>query len=253
MNLHLDIRGYGRPLVFFHGWGFDHKVWLQLATSIASQYQLCLVDLPGYGLSSPMHWDLFKKLLLQQLPERFALVGWSMGGLFATRLAIEEPRRVTHLINISSSPRFIKEESWPGIDKTVFEDFFANLARDLQQTIKQFVNLQLKNQSYQHDNQQGLELTSLHAGLQILADWDLREPLHYFAKPACFMFGRLDAITPRTIMGVMQKIYPHFDYVMFAKAAHMPFLSHQEEFITVLKEILRNSSEDNLKMANGRI
>jgi pimeloyl-[acyl-carrier protein] methyl ester esterase len=239
MNLHLDIRGQGKPLVFFHGWGFDHKVWLPLAESLASQYQLYLVDLPGYGLSSPMGWDLFKQLLLKQLPECFALAGWSMGGLFATRLAIEEPGRVTHLINISSSPRFIKEENWPGVDKTIFADFFANLARDRQQTIKQFVNLQLKNQPYRHYNQQGLELNSLRAGLQILADWDLREPLYYFAKPACFMFGRLDAITPRTIMGVMEKIYPHFDYVLFAKAAHMPFFSHQEEFITVLKKTLQ--------------
>lgn len=238
MTLHIEIRGKGEPLVFFHGWGFDHKIWLQLAHAIGNQYQLYLVDLPGFGLSPLMSWDVFKRNLLQQLPSSFSLVGWSMGGLFATRLAIEEPTRLKQLITISSSPRFIKDVGWPGVDKTVFEGFFTNLTSDPQQVISEFVQLQLKNQSYQYHNQQMPSPLSLQTGLRILADWDLREPLRYFDKPACFIFGRLDAITPRTTMAVMQKSYPQFEYLMFTKAAHMPFLSHQDEFITVLGRLL---------------
>lgn len=239
MNLHITVIGKGFPLVFFHGWGFDHKIWLQLASHISSEYQLYLVDLPGFGLSSPMSWNRFKQQLDQLLPEHFALAGWSMGGLFATRFAIEEPTRVTKLINISSSPRFIKEKGWPGVEKHVFNHFFVNLATDPQLTISEFIGLQLKNHRYQYQNELMPDPVSLKEGLQILADWDLREPLHSFTRPSYFLFGRLDAITPRTTMAAMQKLYPQFEYLMFAKAAHMPFLSDQNEFITVLKDILR--------------
>lgn len=186
-----------------------------------------------------MSWELFKQNLAHQLPAQFALAGWSMGGLFATRFALEEPTRVTKLINISSSPYFIKEKTWPGIEKQAFEQFFANLITDPQLTITEFINLQLRNNNYQYQNKLIPNPASLKEGLQILANWDLREPLHSLTRPAYFLFGHLDAITPRTTMAAMQKLYPQFNYLMFAKAAHMPFLSDQDEFLTVLQDILR--------------
>ncbi|ARH00147.1 alpha/beta fold hydrolase [Legionella micdadei] len=238
MNLHVIIKGQGRPLVLFHGWGFDHNIWLQLAHQIDREYQLFLVDLPGFGLSSQMSWEIFKQNLLKYLPQQFSVVGWSMGGLFATRLAIEEPNRVIRLVNIASSPRFIKEQDWPGVEQAVFEQFFMNLATSPRQTITEFIGLQLKDQTYRCTNTPMPDATSLKKGLEILKNWDLREQLHSYTKPAYFLFGRLDAITPRSTMAVMQKIYPQFRYFMFAKAAHMPFLSHENEFIALLKDIL---------------
>lgn len=239
MNLHIDIRGKGWPLVLLHGWGFDHKIWLQLADLIGKKFRLYLVDLPGFGLSPLVPWGTFKESLLQQLPEQFAIAGWSMGGLFATRLALEASERVTHLLNITSSPRFIKENDWPGVEQSIFDGFFKNLTADPQGTITQFVGLQLKNQNYEYSQTLMPAPTSLQAGLNVLANWDLREPLRFFTKPTCFMFGHLDAITPRTTMAIMQKIYPNFDYVMFARAAHMPFMSHQDEFIKILEHLIQ--------------
>ncbi|MBA3535233.1 MAG: alpha/beta fold hydrolase [Tatlockia sp.] len=236
MNLHIEKKGNGQPLVFFHGWGFDSRIWLELAKAIENRYQLYLVDLPGFGLSSYMEWELFKHKLLLELPDFFTIAGWSMGGLLAMRLALEEPQRITHLISISSSPRFIKENHWPGVDKTVLSNFLENLSKDPQTIIAQFVDLQLPKQSC-YQNQHMPELASLRTGLEILSEWDFRKSLANFDKPACFMFGRLDAITPRTTMAAMQKIYPNYDYVMFSKAAHMPFLSHQDEFITALDSV----------------
>ncbi|CDZ78414.1 Pimelyl-[acyl-carrier protein] methyl ester esterase [Legionella massiliensis] len=241
MNLHIEIKGQGFPLVLFHGWGFDHRIWLDLASALAKDYQLYLVDLPGFGMSPLMSWEKFKEKLLRQLPPDFAIAGWSMGGLFATRLALEEQQRVSHLVNIASSPRFIKEKSWPGVDKAIFDNFFRNLAIDPGETISQFVTLQLGKQPNRYQNQHMPETASLKAGLDILASWDLREELHQFKKPACFMFGRLDAITPRVTMTAMQKMYPTFDYVMFNKAAHMPFLSHQDEFLTILEQFFNET------------
>lgn len=238
MNLNIKTRGKGPALVFFHGWGFDHKIWRDVAVILEKTYTLYLVDLPGFGVSSQMTWEQFKHGLLQQLPQEFTVIGWSMGGLYATRLAIETPARVNHLVNIASSPRFIKEPDWPGVDKLVFDVFLSNLTVNPQQTISEFIRLQLKNQTYEYDNHLLPNTSSLEIGLKILAEWDLREPLHAFSRPASYLFGRLDAITSRATMPTMQKIYPSFNYVMFAKAAHMPFLSHQDEFIATLENLL---------------
>jgi pimeloyl-[acyl-carrier protein] methyl ester esterase len=199
-----------------------------------------LVDLPGFGLSPYMTWDSFKEMLLQQLPEQFALVGWSMGGMFATRLAIETPHRVTHLINVASSPRFIQDAHWPGVDQHIFNLFYQQINDHPSQTLEQFIALQLQGQAgHSHIlNPQVTNLTGLHGGLDVLIHWDLRDALTTLQLPALYMFGRLDSITSRRTMAIMQTLYPQFDYVMFPKAAHVPFLSHPAEFITTLRGFL---------------
>ena len=230
MNLTINSLGQGTPLVFFHGWGFDHSIWSPLARSIGDRFTVYLVDLPGFGQSDAMDWELFKSLLLKQLPEHFAVVGWSMGGLFATRLAIEEQLRVTHLLNVGTSPRFLKDGEWPGVEKNILETFFRNLSENPKQTIEEFVGLQLQKSDYQHVENAIPSMEGLEKGLQVLADWDLRGPLHNLKIPVCYIFGRLDSITPRATLKAMQQVYQSFEYIMFNKAAHIPFLTHPAEF-----------------------
>ncbi len=236
---HIQIQGKGKgtPLVLFHGWGFDSQIWHPLLPELTNRYQLYLVDLPGFGLTPNMQWEAFKPALLKCLPKKFALLGWSMGGLMATRLAIEEPEHITHLINVTSSPYFIRQVEWPGVVTQVFNDFYQALASNPQQTLQEFITLQLQGQKIFSGHPPSLH--GLREGLDLLMTWDLRQNLTQLNHPVCYMFGRLDAIVPRTTMITMQTIYPHFHYTMFPKAAHAPFLSHTDEFITALEEFLQ--------------
>lgn len=236
MSIHIQKYGKGFPIVFFHGWGFNSQVWLPLVSHLALNYQLILVDLPGAGFTHKMDWDVFKEILLKQLPQEFAVVGWSMGGLYAMRLGLEEPMRTKYLVNVTSSPKFLLDELWSGISVNVFAKFYQQLVQDPHNTLKEFIELN-KVQLLEHaerfiPNQwctQGLQF-----GLNILETWDLREKLHQFTNPCCFMFGRLDPIVPINTMNVMQQNYPNFHYLLFKHAAHMPFYSHQDLFITEL-------------------
>lgn len=238
-KIHLEQYGKGLPLVLFHGWGFDSQIWLPLIPQLEQIYQVILVDLPGFGLTSMMGWEIFKEKLLVELPDQFALAGWSMGGLYASRLAIEEPERIIRLINITSSPRFITDDSWPGVTKEVFTNFYNNLSSDLNATLEEFIALQLKKSNVPFTLGKPPSAEGLKSGLYILDHWDLREALTHVTLPVCFMFGRLDPITPVKTMTAMQLNYPDFNYVLFKKAAHMPFLSHTEAFITELKGFIQ--------------
>ena len=142
------------------------------------------------------------------------------------------------LVNVTSSPCFIKNAPWPGVEKTILNTFLEDLTRNSQQTLEQFIALQLQNYDYQASSMSSPSLEGLEQGLDILANWDLRERLPTLQCPTCYMFGRLDSIVPRTTMNTMQKIYPDFDYVMFNKAEHIPFLTHQAQFIKELEEYL---------------
>ncbi|MGL5741315.1 MAG: alpha/beta fold hydrolase [Legionella sp.] len=241
MKINLTKYGNGFPIVFFHGWGFDSQIWLSLRPQLQDNYQLILVDLPGFGCSSLMEWDDFKETLINQLPQKFIVLGWSLGGLYAMRLATEVPDKIEHLINVTSSPRFVLDELWPGVSQDVFKRFYKRLSVDFEATLNEFLELQglsikeeLNYKPHQLTSAAGLEL-----GMKILETWDLRQELKQFKKPASFMFGRLDPIVSVRTMNCMQQTYPDFNYVLFKRAAHMPFLSHPQLFIEELKGLIQ--------------
>ena len=162
-----------------------------------------------------------------------------MGVILATKLALEEGR-VTHLVNITSSPYFIKEDNWPGVKLKVFNNFYNNLASNHQQTLIEFVRLQLQGEEQNEIKIANIsKLDGLKSGLDLLAICDLRESLLQLKIPVLYMFGRLDAVTPWKTMIAMQELYPNFNYFLFDNAAHVPFLSHKEGFKNLLEDFLQ--------------
>lgn len=241
MKININKYGEGFPIVFFHGWGFDSRVWLPLIPRLLPHYQLILIDLPGFGYTPVMDWFFFKEHLLSQLPEQFALIGWSMGGVYALRLAIENPDRVSYLINVASSPRFLLDKSWPGVSMDVFKKFHQELVRDPKAILNDFLKLQglsinerLNYVPNKLPSSEGLAL-----GLNVLETWDFREELKHLAQSSFFIFGRLDPIVPVNVMQCMQHAYPQFNYALFNRAAHMPFLSHSDLFIEEIQRFIQ--------------
>lgn len=236
LKAHVTRNGAGYPLVLFHGWGFDSQVWNPILPMLTEHYDVYCVDLPGFGLSPFMDWSAFQCSVLNQLPETFAVLGWSLGGLVATRFAIEAPSRVTHLINLASSPHFVADSQWPGIPKENLQTFYQRLKHDPERVLSEFMALQLPGQinlGYAPPTIEGLQ-----AGLDCLLLWDFRMDLNRLQIPGLYLFGRLDAIIPQKTMHVMQLQHPKFSYVMVSKAAHALFISHRDVCIASIREFL---------------
>ncbi|MCX7114902.1 MAG: alpha/beta fold hydrolase [Gammaproteobacteria bacterium] len=237
MTLKIETHGNGAvPMVFFHGWGFDSQIWqpiIPLLTPFATVY---LVDLPGYGYSDHISWDAFVATLSQRLPPACYAVGWSLGGAYAMRLALEAPLLVKQFIAISASPKFIAEAQWPGITAEAFDTFMSQFAQNPEKTLTDFLKLQAPHRAHLSIGRQA-SVTALEEGLAILKSWDAREALKTLNKGA-FVFGRLDAIVPATTHDSVKAQYPQFDYLLLNDAAHAPFLSHSERVVAYLKCII---------------
>lgn len=105
-------RGRGSPLVMLTGTGSTMAEWdPALLRLLARDHRLILFDYPGVGLSGPWHGRSFDSLAAAsaglmdaiRLPKA-DLLGWSMGGFIAQRLAIGHPARVSHLILAGTNP-----------------------------------------------------------------------------------------------------------------------------------------------------
>ncbi len=241
-QIHITQTGHGTPLLLLHGWGFDHSIWRPILSDLNKKYTVYRVDLPGFGQTPCMPFDDFKTNLFDILPAKIALLGWSMGGLIATRLALEHPERITCLINISASPCFVASDNWPGISANNLDAFYQGLRDNPKATLENFIRLQLpKKIPYVLETPHPFNLEGLESGLEILKTWDFREKITQLKQPTSYLFGRLDSITPAKTMSAMQTSYPGVHCELIRGAGHAPFLSHPEAFLTFLNQFIENN------------
>jgi pimeloyl-ACP methyl ester carboxylesterase len=105
-------RGRGAPLAMLIGTGSTMAEWdPALLRLLARHHRLILFDYPGVGLSGPWRGDSFDSLadatagLMRAIGvPRADVLGWSMGGFVAQRLAIDHPGRVSQLILAGTNP-----------------------------------------------------------------------------------------------------------------------------------------------------
>ncbi len=105
-------RGTGPPLLMLIGTGSTMAEWdPALLRILARDHRLILMDYPGVGMSGPWRGKSFSSLartavhLLDHLEiSSAAVLGWSMGGFVAQRIAIEHPERASALILAGTNP-----------------------------------------------------------------------------------------------------------------------------------------------------
>lgn len=253
--LHLQIIGKGHPLIMLHGWGWHSGIWQPLIPQLAEKFQLFLFDLPGMGKSSVLTEDYsienIAALLLDAAPDNATWLGWSLGGMIAWYIAIHYPERVSRLITVGSSPKFISAENWPGVAPHVLEKFSRLLIADYQQTLQDFLELQLRGAPQRDELLPELKkqiaatssnhVPALLGGLEILRTLDLRADLNKMQCRSLHMFGSHDTLVPVGVVDQIQTLMSSVqtEYEIFRRAGHMPFLSQAGNF---LKKLLGTGS-----------
>ncbi|MCR1315556.1 pimeloyl-ACP methyl ester esterase BioH [Enterobacter soli] len=234
-------------LVLLHGWGLNAEVWHCVSEELASHFTLHLVDLPGFGRShgyQAMSLDEMAQQVLDAAPQNAIWLGWSLGGLVASQIALTHPERVQALVTVASSPCFSARDAWPGIKPDVLAGFQQQLSEDFQRTVERFLALQTMGTETARQDARTLKNTVLslpmpdvevlNGGLEILKTVDLREPLSTLALPHLRIYGYLDGLVPRKVVPLLDTLWPQSESHVVAKAAHAPFISHPAEFCSAL-------------------
>jgi pimeloyl-[acyl-carrier protein] methyl ester esterase len=253
MRLHGESRGEGAPLVLLHGWAMNLRVFDDLVAALAPARRVIALDLPGHGCSAwragltpadTVEW------LLDELPERCALLGWSLGGQLALRIAARAPARISRLVLVAGTPKFIAGPDWPhGLDATMLAQFAASVDADPARTVDEFLKLQVRGSSAAAATLRRLRAAlerhgsalpaALAAGLAQLASEDLRELARGLALPALLVCGQQDRITPPAATHALAQALPGARVLELRRAGHAPFLSHLETLLPELQSFLQ--------------
>lgn len=243
--LHLNIIGKGPPLILLHGWGWHSGIWSPLIPYLADKFQLFIPDLPGFGkspaLTNSYTFESIVPYLFERVPPKATWLGWSLGGLFAWWVAIHYPEKVSRLITVATSPKFVSEKNWSGIPVSTLEKFSLNLTNNCNTTLNDFLVLQLRGSSNQETRLTELQrqfispnISALLGGLELLRTTDLRADLNKVAIPSLHIFGSLDKIVPVSVVNYLQPLLMNGNCEVMQRTGHVPFLTQQERFLACL-------------------
>jgi pimeloyl-[acyl-carrier protein] methyl ester esterase len=251
MSLHIEKIGQGEALVMIHGWGMHSGMWMQARDLLSQHFELHLVDLPGMGYSKNL--DIYNlhsvaEEIAEAIPNNAYVLGWSLGGLIATKVALITP--IKKLILVGSTPCFVARDDWQqGMPSDVFESFFAGALQDYQGTMNKLLALIAMGSgnarattkmlrealSFRPEpNQQGLL-----GALDILRTGDLRADLPSIETPSLLIHGVLDKLASLSAAEWTAKALPNSELIALPNAAHEPFISHPELFTQKVTEFLR--------------
>ncbi|MGQ4276786.1 pimeloyl-ACP methyl ester esterase BioH [Pseudidiomarina sp. E22-M8] len=247
-----DVSGTGADIVVLHGWGLNATIWTPIQAELAALGRLTRIDLPGYGESpwptaQPISFAKLCELTRSALPERCHLIGWSLGGLVATQIALDEPERIQSLTTVASSPYFpAQAPDWPGIEPSILSQFGKQLSKDFRRTVERFLALQSLGSPHAKQDVKIIKewlfskpmasVDVLDAGLDMLAQVDLRGELNRLAMPFFRIYGRLDALVPSALAEHVERLAPDSPYFIAPQCSHAPFISDPDAFMQAWQE-----------------
>ena len=244
MSIWTSTQGAGEDIVVIHGWGMNANVWQTLLPRLTPSFRVTAIDLPGFGDSQQLTLadsiDGVCEQLSTVIPPNCHLLGWSMGGLIATQLALSHPHQVKSLATVASSPYFIETADWPGIKPKLLNQFHQQLAQDFSKTIERFMAVQAMGSPHAKQlikqvrewvfEKPLANKASLENGLRLLEQTDLRPALASVSQPFARFYGRLDALVPAAAIDRINQLAPASQCQRFDQCAHTPFISATDEF-----------------------
>ena len=243
-------------MVLIHGWGMTGNIWTEIAKSLSKKFELHILDLPGMGRSGliePYSMDEIVDQIYLNTPNNSIILGWSMGGQIAIKLAVKYSDFINNLILISTTPCFIKRKGWSyAVDDKNLIEFATQLTKSRKKTILNFLALQLLGtegshkiiNDLKHDfiNNENENYKGLVPALKLLRSVDLRLLVSKVKIPSLIISGGKDKLTPYEASLWMQKKIVNSKIENIETASHIPFISHKNTVLNLVNNFLESNS-----------
>ena len=249
------------PLVLLHGWGVNAEIWNPILDELKSQYDVTVLDFPGYGNASDYNGsyslDAITTEVLAHAPKKANWVGWSLGATVAMSAAISQPDRIDKLQLISPTPCFTNRPDWNlGTAIEPFENFADEFEQNFDKAIGKFLLLQVLTndrsktgpaRSLVRELKKLLLLSTqpsdqtLRGGLEILHQTDLRTRIAELDIETQIVAGQDDHVVPVDASQFLFDQLPNRHSMHRFETGHLPFLQDSGKYIEVLNQFLRPS------------
>ena len=251
--LHHQVLGRpdGPALVFINSLGSDFRIWQDVAPAFLESCRVVLYDKRGHGLSdappAPYTLDDHTSDLLALLDrlgiESAALVGLSVGGMIAQRMAVRAPRRVRALALCCTAARIGTAETWAeriaavergGIEaivEAVLQRWFTPLFRETRpDDCAGWRNMLVRTPAHGY------------AGTcAAIRDADLTADAARIAAPTLCVAGDQDGSTPADLVRGTADLIPGARFELIGSAGHIPCVEQPAVLARLIGHHLREA------------
>jgi len=257
------------PIVLLHGWGCGSASWAPIVDSLSELAEVQTIDLPGFEELALERRSIdalsvtnLVAAIVKLLPPRCVLMGWSLGGMLATKIASQYPERISSLVTLATNVSFVASEHWPtAMHADTFAQFRAGFVENKVFSLKRFMALVAQNDEREKVVLKGLrallkdqtpnELWLDH--LDILASIENRKNFSELAVPGLHLLGECDGLVPSDCAAKMKKLNVKQSIVMLPGTGHAPHWSSPASVVGQLRTFLETQKFhlDKMKVAKS--
>jgi pimeloyl-ACP methyl ester carboxylesterase len=256
------IDGDGPPVVLLHGIGRSLEDWAEQHELLADQFRVCSVDLPGFGesdlLTEPYSLLALARSVLDfldaiDLREPAHLVGNSLGGAVAMRLAVDAPDRVRSLTLVDSAGfgrevtialrllairplgEFLLRRPNRTNARRVVRGLFYDPAFVTEERIEHALKLARRPDGALAMLGTGRSLGTFRG---VRPEWraELLELVAAGSVPTLIVWGDRDLILPVAHLAAARRLLPNARTHLFPDTGHMPQIERAKEFHDLVVE-----------------
>jgi 4,5:9,10-diseco-3-hydroxy-5,9,17-trioxoandrosta-1(10),2-diene-4-oate hydrolase len=252
MRVHYVEAGAGAPVFLLHGVGSSMVAWRENILPLAKHYRVIAVDLPGHGDSDKpdIPYTLpnatrFMCWLLDAFGlERAHLVGESLGGMIALRLALDHPERLDRVVAVGPAGLgrdvgwVIRWVSMPVVGEIVVHP----TARRMKYLVKKFFyadrrsDIELAEEMARVRASPGAQMALLKMVRWGVTPFGLRSrammapELPHLRVPTMLVWGENDAISPVEHGYKAQALNPGLRLEVYPECGHWAQMERAEHF-----------------------
>ncbi|HZU11266.1 MAG TPA: alpha/beta fold hydrolase [Chloroflexota bacterium] len=208
------VAGEGEPVLLLHGLSGSTRWWRPVVPALAERYRLYLLDLPGFG--SRRHrvpWRPFNEVSAWIVSWMDAVgigpahvVGHSMGGALAVRLAVDTPQRVQRLVLVDAAV-------------VPISPYLPGYALPFTRAVRRLAPAFLPVLAF--DAIRAGPRTLRRAAVDLLQQ-DLRPDLGRVQAPTLIIWGAEDTLVPLPVGRLLRDEIPQARLVVLPHAGHVP-------------------------------
>ncbi|MFE4214938.1 alpha/beta fold hydrolase [Streptomyces sp. NPDC056844] len=256
-NVSLTGHADAPVLLLAHGFGCDQNMWRLVVPTLAESYRVVLFDYVGSGRADPSAWDERRYSSLEgyaldvlEVCEELDLrdvtfVGHSVSAMIGVLAAAKAPQRISRLVMVAPSPRYIDEDGYRG-------GFSAEDIDELLESLESnYLGWSAAMAPVIMDNAErpelGQELTAsfcatdpdmarVFARTTFLSD--SREDLKTVTVPTLVLECRQDVIAPREVGAYIRAAIPGSRLVTLEATGHCPQLSAPQATARAMADFL---------------
>ncbi|KKR51568.1 MAG: hydrolase alpha/beta domain protein [Candidatus Levybacteria bacterium GW2011_GWC1_40_19] len=241
-SVYYQETGSGRPLILLHGWGQDVSSFWGLVPLLKNKFRLYLIDLPGFGRSElpkksftvQDYADVIKKFIKQKKLEKPIVLGHSLGGRVAIKLASSNPNLIDKLIlegaaGIKPKQGLLKIGAY--IPAKIFRFLIPNIFN---------LKTKIRHKFYKVIGSDYINAGPLRETLKNILAEDLTQDLKKINNETLLIWGDRDP-NPQSSISIGKKMYrliKNSRIEVIEEAGHFPHLENPKMFAYYVKEFV---------------